>query len=1363
MDIIHRLNPFHRPSSSLRSNITPTFDFNGNVRPPSSLESGSYQYSIDTTYPQSSLENERYVNSVNNSPIPPVVNTHRRTPSILRSLAHHPSLSALKSKSKKKRKDKEIIPPLPTFNINDDATSQEGKLRKNKSLPRDMRLSDDSRDDVPPIPSHPLLPSTFHNQLNKSRSSSVSIPRPGSTPCNNQISSRRKPAPSPRPEDILYAPQNQSMDHDQFQTPDSMRLKMNFEIDLPGHTISERRSESGLGLGSPRRRYMSFDQRLSPSQHKIRHLSSPADSPPKAPRTNQHPHPVPQSHLYAQTLYADSATFFSTDFGAPSAQPLDWSEEYQEADDGLDMFVNNVILPNGTPDERKQTSQTGASVDGSTNENDKVRVFSRDIYPPVSSSTETTPSKATPSPSKSTRHRRAESSPACSPIRKPARNKESEFARAAKRSSSPFEVKLSANVTKRMSLDAFGTSSLPKFDINEEVLAEENDVQIDKIMQDSPQTPNEAYQNLRDEDEAQLEDNGLDGYEAHELSKISESPDLDDHYISIQYTPVNHPVTDTNTHFFTPLSPLLNAQGLPSYKTTALSPSPLLIRKHMSEPPLPISFDVLLQQADRLDGLKDQLKAESFIIDILRSENEDLKSLTQKQKEEIERYTLDMQATGSELGVWKERSADQDIAINQLKQAMKENEEFFEGLQSAHDALAEQCAAVEEIRAASSQEHTEQIYQLRVANDQLRAEARKSEILLQDLKNGKTELASVVFELRRELKWAETEVQSRDAIVAEKDHKIKILSEDLQEKDSANVMLQNEVNDLKEQLEKLRATLAEKDTFLERYHEIAERASTDELTIKQQLTEKDIILTQLREEHQGYKQQIKDQRKYTGELEMNAQESEITITAVRERLESSEQFREALNLSLTDKNQKIKTLLSDLDDIQTQLTHARHEIVENAREISELKQKMEVSRFEKNERRFQAEVEIGQLHEQLEEMSRNSAEREWAGRQSTELIARLMEEKRGWEEEKDELIEMINHKSIDQESVSGLREQIENLKKQLSSMNHLTNTLKGEIDDKNGSLEFKNTLIQTQDAELSALRVSVEQFEDRWLDAKTSFDRQLKDSERSSTRLREEVEDLEIRLNSREEALKQLVLRNECEKQNDNDVTSRLLRFVNEIDALKLNETKLKNQLKNLQKLSTEEILRSEGLEKRLKYLEEDKELLNVALESKILELTLLQRNSNHDKRIPSTPLTSSTVKMKHNHTSSTLISSRNINSMSKSTSRIPNTPTPSTGDHTTLPRRLTTSTSATSSSRSRRDTISTPTPAIKTPLGESTIHNKAQMSESRNTSSTKPTYSTTGINIKKIERRTSLPVLVRRPSSVLSQTRESLSRVDEI
>ena len=75
-----------------------------------------------------------------------------RTPSILRTLAHHPSLSALKSRSKRRRaKTRSPLPPpmddRPTpIPWGDSSPSpkklrRKGSLKASQSLPRDLRLS----------------------------------------------------------------------------------------------------------------------------------------------------------------------------------------------------------------------------------------------------------------------------------------------------------------------------------------------------------------------------------------------------------------------------------------------------------------------------------------------------------------------------------------------------------------------------------------------------------------------------------------------------------------------------------------------------------------------------------------------------------------------------------------------------------------------------------------------------------------------------------------------------------------------------------------------------------------------------------------------------------------------------------------------------------------------------------------------------------------------------------------------------------------------------------------------------------------------------------------------------------------------
>ncbi|WWC87912.1 uncharacterized protein L201_002812 [Kwoniella dendrophila CBS 6074] len=1458
MDIIHKLNPFHRPSSSLRHNNTPTptptfnpHTFSGRDRPSSSLESGSGEgstnnYSIDSTLPPHSIyynsENDRYVTS----PLPPPSplkpsNGHHRTPSILRSLAHHPSLSALKSKSKKKRKNKEIAPPLPDFTISNnnhdsisspvpwetESQSKRNTLKFSRSLPRDMRLSDDQQEQVPPIPSHPLLSNSISNQMTYPRGAK------DTKSMNRKVSIRRKPAPSPAAEDILS---DQSIDYDHFSTPESMRIKMKFELDLPARSTSLEQTQShlattsingrdGLGLGSPRRRYLSFDERLSPHQSRIHRLSSPAGSPSRPLKTTQHPHPIPQSHLYAQSLYADSTTFFSTDFGAPSGPPLEWHDE--EVDDGLDLSVENHILPPGTPGSKKAKLKQVISNENVRQEED-VRFFSRDTYPPVSAtpSPQTTPSKTGPassspirsithkSPLKSpVKHRRAESSPACSPMRKSNKTKSDEFAKAAKRSSSPFEVKLSANVTKRMSLDAFGASTLSKPEYVEEKSQEILETPYsDEVGKE--ESLEGSFEDKHDPDEYQLRDDGLEGYEAHELSKITESPWSKDHSTNHEYfldqTPDHqHTTIDTTTKFFTPISPILNAQG--SRLMTTPERSPLIRRKYMSAPPTTKTTSLSEAQADHSEALQDQLRAEEFMMDILKSEIDDLREALRTETREKEEHLIELQKSMMQLDEWKGRSENQDIALSQLRQAIHENEEFFEKIQEAYDVLAERYTYLEEENSNLIMDKVmdgENIQRLKKEIESLKSENRDEKENAQ-LTKDKKDLENVVLELRRELKWAEDQIEEKSSLVQEKERMVEEKDNVIESIQDQNKTLQDSIAQLQQEVNTVQIAMVEKDEKIKQLESSIKDHSTSQeafsvisfelASAKASSFEKEKVIEELRGQILYTQEELEKQQSLTKEAEMSLHEQEFVIGSLREQLDSTQHSLESLNLFLNENDEKIGSLVTELSQIREDITSVKGESVQKDAVIADLQQKIEVSRFEKNENRFQAEVEITQLREKLEELSRNSAEREWADRQSTEMLARLMEEKRVWEEEKGELMELIEQNSIDEQSASNLCDQINDLNNQLISLNHHIKSIQGELEDEKSAVIHKNTLIHAQEAESSALRSTVNQFEETTLASKESFNKKVRDTERVSERLRERIEELEIQLDSRENALKESIIRNESNKASSDDVNSRLLSYLNEIDQLKLSEIKLKNELTGFQKQSSNDALKSLELEKRLKNLEEDKELLNIALESRTLELTLLQRtNTNNSSRrhIPSTPSTSiPTSSIRSNSTLSTSTRSTR-NSLSYSTSKIPNTPTPSTGfDNTPLPKRLTTSTSATSFASKRRDTISTPAAAAslstRIPLGLSTKHNKpseapnsrpatsigavksstrpslgrSTSSSNTNTPSTTTSTSVTG-EIKRIERRTSLPVLIRRPSSVMSSQngrRESLSRVDEV
>lgn len=174
MDIFSRLNPFHRPNSAMSRN-TPT-PFSVGARPSSSLENGNVYPTPKATpnpsvgvycHPGGQLSHLMPA-CYGETPTMPKDN-HHRSQSLLRNLAHHSSLSALTSKSTrgkkkgKKRKGIHLMPDsshpygdggdgsdakdselqrrlIPTFGT---GKLKKGTLKPSKSLPRDLRMSED--------------------------------------------------------------------------------------------------------------------------------------------------------------------------------------------------------------------------------------------------------------------------------------------------------------------------------------------------------------------------------------------------------------------------------------------------------------------------------------------------------------------------------------------------------------------------------------------------------------------------------------------------------------------------------------------------------------------------------------------------------------------------------------------------------------------------------------------------------------------------------------------------------------------------------------------------------------------------------------------------------------------------------------------------------------------------------------------------------------------------------------------------------------------------------------------------------------------------------------------------------------------
>ncbi|OCF31681.1 hypothetical protein I316_06686 [Kwoniella heveanensis BCC8398] len=1533
MDLIHRLNPFHhRPPSSLRNNATsaPTpslpsdkthnstipsippekhsaaLNIPHHARPSSSLENPFPSISYDSRYGSErdqistptasatytnpsidstilpSLYDERHLTRTPTqahthshpdptSPLPASgqIKGHKRAPSILRSLAHHPSLSALKNRSKRrKRKDVPTspvpVPVMPSGFDQEDGGSVGRRLRKkslkvSRSVPRDMRLRTEIEDEpLPPLPTAgaPLASYQAHSLSSSQSTARYDVISPSGLP-KRTTSIRRKPAPSPSPE-LLLAKRRQSpaqyqavfgeqtsrlSDDGEVQTPESLQFGMRFDLDFTNdfqadgyrrngmgspyaleepRTVGGGKREYGLGVGTPgRRRYLSFDERSSArttENRAGRHLSTPASdgSPARSSQHQEDLHHLRQNELYAQSLYADSTTFFASHITpAPN-----WTSDM--ADDGLGMFVKKQDIPSGTPGGKKEDLKRGAFVDGAKHEPDAVRFFSRDLYAPASA---TPPSKSVKSPhrraesdqltpTRSPYHRRAESSPAASPIRL----RKQAFDKAAKRSSSPFEVKLAPSVTKRMSLDAFGTPTPPRSDDDhgdalEEVL---ENVWEDEMTHIDSAHHNDLEDNLSFDEGDQvsdtegqiLEHGGLDAHQSHHLSTITESPssqEISAGDIPIYITPeLQTRSMQPATEYFTSNSPALNDQGLPT--PASYSPSPLT-RKYLSAPPLGITPSLLQAHSDHTQALKDQLRASEVVIDVLRGEIDELRSCMETEKEARQSLAVRTDEAEDRIEELSRQCEGKEAALDQLRQAMVENEEFFDDLQEAHDALAEQCTSL--IQDKAELEHAregDRVAQEILQSDlsKLQDELSNEKLKSAEMEAGKRELEGVIFELRRELKWTETQLTEKDDQLAEERSKSSEVRTDV-------ARLTKELSAAKEAIESRNAEIAqmgEKKAFLVAKYQ--GQIGALELELKNLGEQKEAELSSLRRDLEAKHGEVDHERQSKVELQKAENEKDDIISYLRELLASEQSTsKEAQDVSLQ-QTAKLASLESELASQEESLKAANVALLNKDATIEALNEKVSVTRYERNEKHFEAEVELNQLRERMEEVTRDAAEREWAAREGREMMARLMEGKRVWEEEREELVDMLNRDSADESSLSSLRTRIDTLTDQLSSSTRQIHHLQAELEDARSSVEHKSTLIHAQEAELSALRLTLTHLEDSMTSAKEERDRQLKDSERVISRLRTQVEELELQISLHEGALRNALTESYSSKVNSADHTSRIHRYLTEIDQLKLSEIKLKCQLDEAQRTSAGDTIKFAELEKKTKALEEDKELLNVALESKTLELTLLQRQTqSRQPRVPSTPLAGSVSASRSARPTSLSMNRSTIAatpSMSKSTSRIPATPTPSNGvDETPLPRRLATSMSSTI--RTRRETVSGGS-TTRTPLGFSTVHNRvstqprtldfhsATTTKNATRSSIKtgpssssktsrdglaaasaseadksPAESAADATTKKVERRSSLPVLRRstsggRPGSALgvslASREESLISIDE-
>ena len=248
-------------------------------------------------------------------------------------------------------------------------------------------------------------------------------------------------------------------------------------------------------------------------------------------------------------------------------------------------------------------------------------------------------------------------------------------------------------------------------------------------------------------------------------------------------------------------------------------------------------------------------------------------------------------------------------------------------------------------------------------------------------------------------------------------------------------------------------------------------------------------------------------------------------------------------------------------------------------------------------------------------------------------------------------------------------------------------------------------MLNARDAEIHRLRTILLETEDSASVDLSKSKRENRNNDSLIASLRSTIEDLTSRQSTNESALQEAILAAELEKTAAADIKSRSEAYMLEITRLSHSEASLRKEVEESRKMNADSELKFEALYKQIKGLEEDKELLNVALESKQVELTLLQRRFGLGNGATGgggrTGLTASSSRSANRRPSSVMFST---STTSKRRSWIPPTPTRCGGAAITGVPSTPTRSKAVGAGR-----VETPGTAKAKfqPLGASTKHNK--------------------------------------------------------
>jgi chromosome segregation ATPase len=414
-------------------------------------------------------------------------------------------------------------------------------------------------------------------------------------------------------------------------------------------------------------------------------------------------------------------------------------------------------------------------------------------------------------------------------------------------------------------------------------------------------------------------------------------------------------------------------------------------------------------------------------------------------------------------------------------------------------------------------------------------------------------------------------------------------------------------------------------------------------------------------------------------------------------------------------------------------------------DIATLKEKIGQVRFGANEKMFEARAEIDGLKKELEA-------KEIEVDEVVEELRDLREDQEKSDREKGEVCPMIStmtttnvqllhivHRLRNDEEKTGLQDRVHDLETQLSTVNYRVRALEDEAEDRVRLLDSRSLLSTSQGGEIAHLRGQLATAEEALYEAQLNLKRQGKSLAKMTEQL--ETQTTQSQESDLRDAYENAILQMEIEKTRAEDAKSRLAAFTAEMDRVALSETRLKEEIANLRQLSSSDEMTRVELERQVQRLKDDKELLNVALESKQTELALVLSHKGNVRQ-PSTPGTAS---------SRTLYSSTSRQSVD------------------ITPRPLASSTTALAKSSRRESSIVAPSPSkLRAPLGTSTKHNRTPEKQKASSMSTKIVISTSKPKPRTsvdpgagqisstqpvISRRSSLPVL-RRPASVIEKKR---------